>query len=85
MPIVSVQPDRQFGGTVIGCRIGDGVGPFAQRRLDEALGLAVGLRRIGPCRDVLEAEIAAGLGEGLRSVAGAVVGHDAAIVTPRLA
>ena len=26
---------------------------------------------------VLEAEIAAGLGEGLRSVAGAIVGHDA--------
>ena len=51
--------------------------PIRERGLDEALGLAVGLGRIGPCPDMLEAEIAAGLGEGLRSVAGAVVGHDA--------
>ena len=59
------------------CGIGLGVGPFAQRGLDEALGLAVGLGRVGPGADVLEAEIAAGLAEGLGAIAGAVVGHHA--------
>jgi len=59
MPIVSVKPDGQLGGSVIGGGIGLGVGPFPERRLDEAFRLAVGLGRIGPCPDVLEAEIAA--------------------------
>ena len=43
----------------------------------EALGLAVGLGRIGLGADVLEAETLAGRAEGEGLVAGAVVGHDA--------
>ena len=45
--------------------------------MNEALGLAVGLRRVGLGTDVLEAKALAGFAEGKGFVAGAVVGHDA--------
>ncbi len=47
--------------------------PFA--RMASTLGLAVGLRRVGPGSD--EAEGTARVAEGEGFVAGAVVGHDA--------
>jgi hypothetical protein len=37
------------------------VGPFSERRLDEAFGLAVGLRRIGFDLDVLDSDLLAGV------------------------
>src|SRR6202008_4619201 len=55
--------------------VGLGVGPFAQAGLNEAFGLAVGLWRIGPGSDVLEAEALACPAEGKGFVAGTVVGH----------
>ena len=57
--------------------IGPGVGPLAQRGLDEALGLAVGFRRIGLGAYVLETEPLAQPAESKGLVARAVVGHDA--------
>src|SRR3954451_20367349 len=75
MPVVWVQPDRQRSGAVIRGGVGLSVGPFAQGGLDEALGLAVGLGRIGLGPDVLETEIATGRAEGLGAKAGAIVGH----------
>ena len=51
--------------------------PFAQGGLDEALGLAVRTRRVGPGVDELEAEPAAEVAEASGAVARAVVGHDA--------
>src|SRR3954453_6309445 len=75
MPVVWVQPDRQRTGAVVRGGVGLSVGPFAQSGLDEALGFAVGLGRIGLGPDVLEAEIAAGRAEGLGAIAGAIVGH----------
>jgi hypothetical protein len=57
VPVVSVQPDRQRSGAVVRGRVGLSVGPFAQRRLDEALGLAVGARRVGLGPNVLEATL----------------------------
>lgn len=53
-----------------------GICPFAQAGLDEAFGLAIGLGRIGPGADVLDAEALAGFAEGKRFVAGSVVRHD---------
>ena len=47
--------------------------PFAQGGLDEALGLAVGPRRVPFGADVLEAEIAEGVAKGEGLVARAVV------------
>src|SRR3954453_1905318 len=75
VPVVSVQPDRQRSGAVIRGGVGLSVGPFAQGGLDEALGFAVCLGRIGLGPDVLEAEIAAGAAEGLGAIAGTIVGH----------
>src|SRR6266849_6403328 len=77
VPVVAMEPSRQLGGSAIGVAIGLSVGPFAQRALDKALGLAVGLRRVGPGSDVFEAELAAGVAKVEGFVAGAVVGHDA--------
>src|SRR5271156_4097694 len=57
--------------------IGLSVSPLAQTGLDEALGLAVGFRRVGLGADVFEAEPLAQPAEGEGPVAGAVVGHDA--------
>src|ERR1019366_538053 len=51
--------------------------PFTQGRLDEALGLAVGLWGVGFGADMLEAHGLAGVAEGSGSIAGTVVGHDA--------
>ena len=55
MPIVAMQPDWQFGGATVGVSVGLGVGPFAQGGLDEALGLSVGLGRVGPGEDLAQA------------------------------
>src|SRR5438477_7664690 len=76
VPVVAMQPSWQLVGSAIGVGVGLSVSPFPQRALDEALGLAVGLRRVRPGPDVLESEIAAGIAEVEGFVAGAVVGHD---------
>ena len=50
--------------------------PIPASGLDKALGLAIGLGRIGPGADVLETKALAGVSEGKGFVTGAVVGHD---------
>jgi hypothetical protein len=64
MPIVAVQPDWQLGAALFGGVERGSVSPFAQGGLDEALGFAIGLRRIGSGADVFDAEPAAGVLEG---------------------
>jgi hypothetical protein len=56
---------------------GVGIGPFAQGGLDEALGLAVGARRVGSGSLVRQSARLQGAGEELAAVSGAVVSHDA--------
>ena len=46
--ITAGDPRQHRGGAIGRCEEGLGQGPFAQARLDEALGLAVGARCIGP-------------------------------------
>src|SRR5712691_2935723 len=78
MPVVMVQPAVQ-GGTARGrAGVGAAIGPLAQQRLDEALRLAVGARRVGPGAEMAELGALAGRGEDVGEVAGAVVGHKAA-------
>lgn len=77
MPVVAVEPDGQFSGAIVGSLVGAGIGPFAQACLDEALGFAVGFRRIGPGAQMLDPEQAQRLGVAEGSEADAVVGHDA--------
>src|SRR5713101_6613043 len=76
MPVVSMQPERQLCGSAAGVGIGLGVSPFAQRGLDEALGLAVCFGGVGLGADVFELEARACPAEDPGSVTGAVVGHD---------
>ena len=64
-----------------------GVGPFLAERLNEPLGLVIGLWRVGPGADVLELEDGAGFGKGLGDVGRSVVAHhlttlDAMTVEP---
>src|SRR5687767_4579611 len=42
MPVVVMDPAFKHGGSLRGVVVGNTVGPFSERRLDEALGLAVG-------------------------------------------
>lgn len=39
-------------GALSGVQMGSSIGPLSQRRLDEALGLAVGARGVRLCADV---------------------------------
>jgi len=63
MPVVSVQPEGQLLGASLRGGVGLGIGPFAERGLNEALGLAVGFRCVGLGADVFEPAIAAGVAE----------------------
>ena len=65
MPIVAMQPVWQFGRSLVRVLIGASIGPFAKCGLDEALGLAVGLRSVRLGEDLTEAEALAGCAEGL--------------------
>jgi len=53
------------------------VGPFAQSCLDEALGLSIGLGRVGLGSQMFDAKACASAGEVLCAIARAIVGHDA--------
>jgi hypothetical protein len=60
MPIVAMEPVEHFHRSLIGVVIGASVGPFAQRRLDKALGLSVGPWGVGLGEDLAQAEAFAG-------------------------
>src|SRR6267154_4351968 len=62
MPVIAVKPNGQFGGAFVGRLVGCGVSPLTQAGLDEALGLSVGLGRVGFGSQVLDFEPAQGLG-----------------------
>ena len=46
-----MEPDRQLCGAAVGVSLGLGVGPFAERGLDEPFGFSVGLRSVSLCPD----------------------------------
>ena len=47
MEVIVVKEEREEGGAVVRGVVGAGVGPFAGEGLEEAFGLAIGLRTIG--------------------------------------
>jgi hypothetical protein len=53
-PVVAVEPAGQLGGAVGRGWVGLNVDPLPQAGLDEALSLAVGLRRMGSGPEMLE-------------------------------
>ena len=76
MPVVIVEKERQTSRALGGMRVSMSIGPFAQRSLDEALGLAVSARSVRASEALFEAE-ACDLGALERAaVAGTVVGIE---------
>jgi hypothetical protein len=80
--VVVVEEHGQPRGSLLAVVPEAPVGPFTQASLDEAFGLAVGLRRVGTGVGVLDAERLAGLVEELGAVRRAVVGQRRLILTP---
>src|SRR6476469_106869 len=78
VPIVVVEPGRQRTSASRRAGIGSAVGPLAEQRLNEPLGLAVGARRVGP--DPVMVQLV-GATERLHrrgAIGEGVVGHDPA-------
>src|SRR5215469_2461110 len=75
MPVVAVQPARQVREAMLRAGIGSCIRPLAQRRLDEALGLAISTRGVGSSEAMVDAKIAASLGKELTAVAPTIVGE----------
>ena len=75
MPVIHVAPSWQGLSALVRCGVAAGIGPFAQGSLDQALSLAIGPGRIGPCADMFQARVAASSGKGFRDIAAAIIGH----------
>ena len=67
---------KEEGGAFVAGSVASGVGPFPGDGLDETFGFAVGLGAVGSGKAMFEAELLAGLGEGVGAVAGATISHD---------
>ena len=76
MPVVAVQPVRQGRDALMRADVSARIAPLAQGGLDEALGLAVGARRVRPGAAMTQARRATGRGELPAAVAAAVAGQD---------
>jgi len=70
-----MDPGVELVRALAGVLIDEAVGPLAQRRLDETLGLAVGLRSVGSSEAMFDLQLAAGLGEVFGTKRPAVVGN----------
>src|SRR5262245_65916710 len=75
-PVVVVQPTDHSGAAHGRGRVGATIGPLPQERLDEALGLAIGARRVRPSARVPESRALAGCRKDVGAVARAVVRHE---------
>ena len=76
VPVVEMRPAGERSAALIGVPVRTPVGPLTQCGLDEALGLAVGLRPIGPRELLRDAQLKACFAEGCRVEYRAVVGED---------
>ncbi len=76
MEIVVMEVARKALRPVVTGVVGTGVRPLAGEGLDEAFGLAVGLRAIGFGEEMLEAELVTGAGKEIGAVSRAAIGED---------
>jgi hypothetical protein len=76
MEVIVMKVVGKEGSPVVAGVIRAGVGPLAGNGLDEAFGLAVGLRAIGFGEEVFEAEFVAGGGEEFGAIGGAAIGEE---------
>ena len=77
MEVIVMKVKRKEGSEMVTGVIGAGIGPLAGDGLDEAFGLALGLRAVGTGEAMFDAELEAGLGEEFGAIGGAAVGQDA--------
>ena len=77
MKIVVMEEEWEEGSAVVGGVVRTSVSPLAGDGLDEAFGLAVGLRSIRFGKEMLEAQLEAGGGKEFRAVGRAAIGEDA--------
>ncbi len=75
--IVVMEVEREERSAVITGVVGAGISPLASEGLDEAFGLAIGLRTIGSGEEMADAQLEAGSGEELGTISRAAVGEDA--------
>src|SRR5690348_1773334 len=78
MPVVVMRPAIEHGGALPRVVVRDAICPFAQGRLNEPLGLTVGLGPVGTCEVVAQAELVASRSEAPGMKGGAVVGQQPA-------
>lgn len=76
MEIVVVEVAVEKGSAVFAGVVRASISPLAGDGLDEAFGLAVGLRTIGSGEEVVQAQLVAGLGKEFGAVSGAAIGED---------
>ena len=76
MEVIVMKVVGKEGSSVVAGVIRTGVGPLASDGLDEAFGLAVGLRAIGFGEEMFEAEFEAGGGEEFGAIGGAAIGEE---------
>ncbi len=76
MEVIVMKVVGKEGSSVVARAIRTCIGPLAGDGLDEAFGLAVGLRAIGFGEEMLEAEFVAGGGEEFGAIGGATIGED---------
>jgi hypothetical protein len=77
VPVVLVGPAWERSGSLCGVLEGLRVGPFVESGLDEALGFAIGARRVRPGEAMFEPQLTAYPGEAVGLIARPVVGQDA--------
>jgi hypothetical protein len=77
MVVIVEEEVRQEGGAMVTGLIGSGISPFAGDGLDEAFGLAVGLRTIRFGEEMFDAEIMTGSGKEFGAIGRAAVGEHA--------
>jgi hypothetical protein len=78
VPVVRVDPARQFGGADLGVVVGTSVGPFAEGGLNEAFRFAMGARSVGAREALAKAELVTEASKDAGAITGAVVGKQAA-------
>jgi hypothetical protein len=76
MEVIVMKVVRKEGSSVGTRVIGTSISPLAGDGLDEAFGLAVGLRTIGLGEEVSEAEFMAGSGEEFGAISGGAIGEE---------
>jgi len=73
--VVVAEPVGHGSGSVKRCFERSCIDPFAQARLDEAFGLAVGARRVGPCALVANTGFGKHVAEAMALIGRPIVGH----------